>query len=149
MKNRSNRISKIFDIAKIEEKKTCETMGRAQRSLDEEIERLRELESYRSSYTAQFNTQRLTNSARWQDYQNFLERIEKAVATQKAQILIGEESRDAHRRRWMLERRKVESLERVVSRYRKAEENDRNRQSQKRLDDLVATGRFSKTQVDD
>jgi len=149
VRNRSSRLSKIFDLAQVGEKKSCEKMGAAQQSLDAEIARLKELESYRRSYAEKFSAQKSTSAALWQDYQNFLDRIDRAVAAQKAQILSGQESRDAHRRRWYAERQKLDSLSRVVDRYRKAESLDADRRAQKSVDDLTATGRFVRSQRDD
>ena len=148
MQNRSSRLSKIFDLAQVNEKKSCEKMGAAQQSLDAEIDRLHELESYRRSYAEKFTSQKSTSAALWQDYHSFLERIDRAVTAQKTQILSGQESRDAHRRRWFAERQKLESLGRVVDRYRKAESVDADRQAQKSLDELTATGRFVRSQHD-
>ena len=134
---------KIFKLAKAEERRVAEEMGRAQRSLNAEISRLQELESYRQNYTDQFQTGGTISASRWQDYQNFLERIDKAVDSQKQQIMNGRESRDVHRRRWMLEKQKLDSLERVVERFRQVEVRETDRRSQKDMDELTAAGRFS------
>ncbi len=144
MKNRADRMQKIFKLAKAEERRVAEEMGRVQRSLNAEISRLQELESYRQNYTEQFKSRGTISAARWQDYQNFLERIDRAVDGQKEQIMTGRETRDVHRRRWLMEKQKLDSLERVVDRFRKAENQASERRSQKVLDDLTATGRFSK-----
>jgi len=58
--------------------------------------------------------------------------------------MTGRESRDMHRRRWMLEKQKLDSLERVVERFRKAEGLETDRRIQKDMDELTATGRFSR-----
>jgi len=144
MKNRADRMQKICKLAKAEERRVAEEMGKVQRSLNAEISRLQELESYRQNYTEQFKSRGIISAARWQDYQNFLERIDRAVDGQKEQIMMGRETRDVHRRRWLVEKQKLDSLERVVDRFRKAENQASERRSQKALDDLTATGRFSK-----
>jgi len=145
MKNRSNRMQKIFKLAKAEERRIAEEMGRVQRSLNADISRLQDLESYRQNYSEQFKSSGTISAARWQDYQDFLERIDHAVAGQKEQVMTGRENRDVHRRRWLTEKQKLDSLERVVDRFRKVEEQDADRRSQKIMDDLTATGRFSKS----
>lgn len=136
-------MQKIFNLAKAEERRVAGEMGRVQRSLNAEISRLQELESYRQNYTEQFRSGGTISASRWQDYQNFLERIDKAVDGQKKQIMNGRETRDVHRRRWMLEKQKLDSLERVVDRFRRAEAQETDRQSQKDIDELSATGRFT------
>ena len=143
MTKRSVRMKKIFDIAKAEERKVCEAMGRAQRSLDAEISRLDELESYRRNYAGQFSGNQSVSPARWQDYQNFLQRIDQAVEAQKEQVMVGKETRNAQRRRWLVKKQKLDSLERVVARIRKGEDQEDERRTQKTLDELTSTGRSS------
>lgn len=140
MKKRSVRISKIVAIAQSEERRVCLEMGRAQQSLDAEIDRLQELESYRQSYTADFSVGDEVSATRWQDYQNFLQRIDDAVQQQKEVVLTGRQKRDAHRRHWMKKRQRVDSLERVVDRYKVDEHRADERLQQKTQDDLTAAG---------
>ncbi len=148
MQKRSTRLTKIYDLAQAQEKKTCEQMGAAQQSLDAEIARLEELQSYRRSYAEKISTRESTSAALWQDYQSFLDRIDRAVAAQESQILSGQESRDAHRRRWFTERQKLDSLGRVIDRYRKEETVNADRQAQKRIDEFSASCRFTHPQTD-
>ena len=138
VKRKSERISRIVAVTKIEERSQCQEMGRAQKKLDDEVNRLGELKSYRQSYQRQFQPGGDVSSARWQDYQNFMQRLEQAVSAQKEQVLTGEQNRDAHRQRWMVKKRKLESLERIVDRYRRSEAVELERQLQKTLDDLPA-----------
>lgn len=140
MKKRSVRISKIVAIAQSEERRVSIEMGHAQRSLNAEIDRLRELENYRESYSAGFTMDGEVSATRWQDYQNFLQRIDDAVQQQKDVVLTGRQNRDAHRRHWMKKRQRVESLERVVDRFRDDEHRADERTQQKIQDDLSAAG---------
>ena len=142
MKKRSKRMSKVVAVAQSEERRVCLEMGRAQQAVDADVERLQELEAYRHSYSREFTFTGNVSSQRWQDYQNFLRRIDDAVAAQKEQVLTGQQNRDAHRRRWMRTRQRVESLERVVDRYREVEDREDARQQQKSLDDLAARPRM-------
>jgi flagellar biosynthesis chaperone FliJ len=48
----------------------------------------------------------------------------------------GKMKRDAHRSRWMTKRRKVESLERAVDRFRRQETQREERAGQKAADEL-------------
>lgn len=142
-------MKKVFDLARTEERKACEAMGRVQKTLDSEISRLNELESYRQRYAKQFKGNQTISPARWQDYQNFLKRIDQAVDAQKVQVMSGRETRDRHRRHWLVRRQKLESLERVVDRFQKAEHVEAERRMQKNLDDLTATSRYSSSDIED
>jgi len=148
VQKRSARLNKIYDLAQVQEKKSCEKMGAAQQSLDAEVARLEELQSYRRSYAEKIAARESTSAALWQDYQSFLDRIDRAVVAQKSQILSGQESCDAHRRRWFAERQKLDSLGRVIDRYRNEETVDADRQAQKGIDDISASSRFTDRQTD-
>lgn len=147
-KKRSARMQKIVQLAKSEELKVCRQMGRVQKSLDSDIGRLGELESYRRDYEQQYSQPVTISPARWQDYQSFLQRIDQAVDAQKEQILTIKATRDAHRRRWLQKRQKLESLERVVDRYRQAENREAERRGQKVLDELTSGSRNGRARRD-
>lgn len=133
---------RLADLAKTEERRECEEMGRLQRSLDQEEQRLTELEEYRRDYARRFDGSEQLAPARWQDYQNFLQRIDRAMAEQKNNIQAGKQARDAHRRRWLVKRQKLDSIERVVDRFQKSDERAEERKQQKSLDELYSAGRF-------
>lgn len=140
MSKRSDRMKRIASLAESEERKVCEEMGRVQQMLDKEIDRLEELEAYRRNYAQGFKAGGSVSPVRWQDYQNFLARLDLAVDAQKRQVMSNTETRDAHRRRWLVKRQKLESLERIVDRFRTAEELEAERREQKISDDLNAAG---------
>lgn len=119
-----------------------------QRALDMDERRLDELKSYRNEYASRFNGSERVAAARWQDYQNFLKRIDQAMTDQEQHIRAGKESRDAHRRRWLVKRQKLESIERVVDRFQKSEDVAAERKLQKSLDDLYSTARINRGSSD-
>jgi flagellar FliJ protein len=126
---------KVFLLAETDEKQQCRAMGTSQRNLDNELDRLAELKAYRQSYGEQCR-ERQYNSMQWKDYQNFLQRLDQAVAIQTQVVMDGKMKRDAHRSRWMTKRRKVESLERVVDRFRLKDAESDERTQQKAADEL-------------
>ena len=135
MKKRSDRIRKIVALAALEERRESIAVGHSQQELDSAVERLDELNRYRSEYTAR--TPAGAGSAlRWSDYQSFLARLDQAVTAQREVILDGERNVAAHRRRWMVKRRRLNSLERVLERYRGEERVAAERLAQKRLDEF-------------
>jgi flagellar protein FliJ len=142
MKRRTERMHKVFLLAETDEKQQCRAMGTSQRNLDDELNRLAELKAYRQSYGTQSRQGRY-NSMQWQDYQNFLQRLDQAVAIQTQVVMDGKLKRDAHRSRWMSKRRKAESLERAVDRFRREETASDERTQQKSSDELaVRRSRF-------
>ena len=136
MKRRTARMHKVFLLAETEEQQQCRAMGSSQRSLDDEINRLAELKAYRQSYGVRCR-EGAYNSMQWKDYQSFLQRLDEAVAIQTQVVMDGRQKRDAHRSRWMTKRRKAESLERVVDRFRQQDMRSEERGEQKTSDELA------------
>ncbi|MDH4046662.1 MAG: flagellar export protein FliJ [Gammaproteobacteria bacterium] len=140
MIKRSDRIQKVVSIADSEERRECMELGKAQRALEDEISRLEELNEYRRGYAERTLPGASVSALRWQDYQHFLNRLDNAVNAQKQLIVNSEQNIDAHRRRWLVKRQRLDSLERVIERYRKAESAHGERLLQKALDDLPKGG---------
>ena len=128
-------MERIYVVAKSEERKKCQEMGRAQLLLDAEINRLGELQSYRKTYEERASSGSGIQPAHWADYQNFLHRLGDAVTEQQKHVLTGRENRDLHRKHWMAKRKRLDSLQRVVDRYRKIEDLETEQKLQKSLDD--------------
>jgi len=129
-------MKKIVALAEMEERRECIEMGKSQQELDQAVNRLEELTTYRLTYGAAPRTGDSFSAIRWHDYQNFLSRLDLAVTVQKQFVLDGEQNIDAHRHRWMAKRQRLQSLERVLERYRSAEDSQLERALQKTLDDL-------------
>lgn len=128
-------MERIFVVARSEERKKCQDMGRAQSLLDAEVNRLEELQSYRENYERRMSSGDEIHPAHWTDYQNFLRRLSDAVTEQQRHVLTGQENRDLHRKHWMAKRKRLDSLQRVVDRYRQAEDREAEQKLQKSLDD--------------
>lgn len=138
MKKKSARMQRVHGLAASEEKSSCRAMGEAQRLLDEQLQRLNELQAYRHEYSSRRPTNGIVNSAQWADYQNFLSRLDDAVHAQAQLVAEGERNRDAHRAQWQGKRMKMNSLQRVVERCRDDEQREAQRESQRRQDELPA-----------
>ena len=132
-------MERIYVVAKSEERKKCQEMGRAQLLLDAEINRLSELQSYRQTYEERASSESGIHPAHWADYQNFLHRLSDAVTEQEKHVLTGRENRDLHRKNWMAKRKRLDSLQRVVDRYRQIEDLEMEQKLQKSLDDRPHT----------
>ena len=136
MKRRSAKLEKFVAIASTEERTLGEATGLSQRRLQEEIDRLGELNAYRVDYANKARDLGNIDAAQWKDYQHFLARLDEAVLTQQERIRACEQTVEAHRERWLAKRRRLESLERVLDRYRREEQAADERRDQRLLDDL-------------
>lgn len=136
MKKRSLRLKKILSVAEAEERSLGMQTGKAQKKLLEENRKLGELNAYRESYAARARNASALSSAHFKDYQNFLARLDQAARLQQQAVNDCEKNLDLHRRRWLVKRQRVESLERVQERYRQQELSHADRIEQRTLDDL-------------
>lgn len=139
---RSARLRKLVDIASAEEKRFGQSAGRLRAELDAQANQLGELNAYRQAYADKSQSMTGGSAVHWQDYQSFLARLDQAVSAQKQIVKDAEEAADAARRRWIGKRRRLESLNKVWTRFYEEERIARERLEQKQLDDLpsVRTG---------
>ncbi len=140
MRGRTRKIGKIASLAAAEERRFGEQAGRSQQQLNEQLERLGELNAFRHNYAKQNAGTRELNSAHLKDYQNFLDRLDTAVRAQQQIVRDCEQNLATHRQRWMVKRQKLESLERVLARYQAEDTARDDKLEQKRLDDLPKAG---------
>lgn len=136
MKRRSAKLEKFIALASTEERSLGEATGLSQRRLQEEIDRLGELNAYRIDYEDRARNSGELGAAQWKDYRRFLARLDEAVRSQEQLIRSCEQTVNAHRQRWLAKRRRLESLERVLDRYRREEQAVEDRREQRVLDDL-------------
>lgn len=140
MKSRTRKISKVATLAAAEERKFGEQAGRSQRNLNDQLERLGELNAFRHNYARKNSTSARVTSAHLKDYQNFLHRLDTAVRAQQQIVRDCEQNAATHRQRWMIKRQKLESLERVLEKYQVEDNAHEDRLEQKLLDDLPNAG---------
>ena len=149
MRRRSAKLEKFVALASTEERTLGEATGHSQRRLQEEKDRLGELNAYRVDYAEKAKNMGNVHAAQWKDYQRFLARLDDAVRTQEQRIRDCEQTVEAHRQRWLAKRRRLESLERVLDRYRREEQAADERRDQRLLDDLPRRGDPYTPEVDD
>jgi len=136
MTRRTQKIERVVSLAAAEEKSFGEQAGRSQRSLNDQMDRLGELNAFRHSYNNDNPVMSGVSAARWMDYQSFLQRLDRAVYSQQQIIRDCEQSVEVHRKRWMLKRQKLESLERVLEKCQQQDATYESRLEQKQLDDI-------------
>lgn len=136
MKTRSRKLGKIAHLAASEERRFAQLAGRARQHLDEQKQRLGELNAYRQDYAAKSADASMLSSAHWQDYRTFLSRLDKAVKAQQQIVNDSEQRLENIRQQWIAKRRRLESLERVLEKCRAEERIAASRREQKRLDEL-------------
>lgn len=139
MKSRSRKIGKIARLAAAEERRYAQLAGRSRKHLEEQQERLGELNAFRHTYAKKSAASSTLSSAHWQDYQKFLHRLDTAVRAQQQIVRDGERILETHRQRWIAKRQRLESLKRVLEKYEDEELTQEARRDQKLLDELPNT----------
>ena len=140
MKKRSSKLDRIVSLASSEERRWGERAGKARIELEQQLARLGELNAYRSEYQEKARGSGKIRSAHIKDYQQFLQRLDAAVSSQQQIIRDSEQSYETVRKQWINKRRRLESLERVLERYRQSEAVVADRLEQKALDELKGKG---------
>ena len=136
MKKRTRKIDKIVSLAAAEERSLGEQAGRSRKYLDEQLDRLGELNAFRHNYTGKNPASSGVSAAHWKDYQGFLDRLDAAVVAQQQIIRDGERNLETHRQRWLAKRQRLESLERVLEKYKDQDRAYESRLEQKSADEL-------------
>lgn len=136
MRLRSKKINKFVHLAEVEERRSGEMTGQSRARLQSQLDKLGELNAYRHSYTNKSTSGSNLHAVHWKDYQNFLHRLDTARRSQQEIVKDCEHSVDVHRRRWMANRQRLESLGRVMERFQKEEYLHAARLEQRVLDDL-------------
>lgn len=137
---RSDRFKPIHNLAQKNEDMAAQTLGKIQRELSEHHLKLSELMKYYQDYTSRFNEKAEQGMSITQvhSYQKFISQLEVAIAEQKKYILRVTEACDSSRAEWTVERQKTQVLEKVMTRYKKQEQQISNRQEQRLSDEQVA-----------
>ncbi len=144
MKRRSRKIGKIASIAAAEERRLGQITGRSRKHLEEQLDRLGELNAFRHDYAEKSQARSALNSAHWQDYQRFLHRLDNALKAQQQIVQESERTLETHRQRWIAARQRLESLERVLEKCEAEQRMYEARLEQKRMDELpVSKSSFS------
>lgn len=139
MKSRSRKIGKVATLAAAEERRFGQIAGRSRQHLNEQRDRLGELNAFRHDYAKKNSITSTVSSAHWQDYQIFLHRLDAAVSAQQQIVRECEQNLEIHRQHWMAKRQRLESLERVLEKYTVEDNIHLDRIEQKRLDELPNT----------
>ena len=135
---RSDRLKPVSRFNENQEQKAANDFGKAQRELDFAVERLQQLEIYREDYARQFieaGAGKGWNAIRAQDYQLFLQNLDKAAGQQKAAIEQLRMTAEFKKRQWLAARNKTQAIQTVVDRYQLQETREAEKKEQKEQDD--------------
>jgi flagellar FliJ protein len=103
-------------------------------------ERLQLLSQYREEYAQRFRdaqTQGLTLQS-WRNYQEFLARIDEAIAQQGGIVAASEQNTAAGQQHWQEQHTRMKAIDTLSVRHWEAQDKKANKQEQKQLDEFAA-----------
>ncbi len=146
MNKETRKIDKLVALAAMDERRQGERTGKYRRLLDEETVRLGELNAYRQSYASRSQRLDEIGAAHLKDFRNFLCRLDQAVVAQREVVENCARQFEAHRRRWMIKKQRLESLQRVLERHEAEAALEAERREQRILDDRAPrAGPYART----
>ena len=134
---KSKRIQPIIRVAESKEQKAATELGRAQNQLQEQLNRLQDLQNYRKEYQGRLQEAGRNGISvpKLQSFRGFLEKLETAVEQQKQAVKIAEELVARRKQQWFASRDKVKIYNKVATKYVNAELKQEEKQEQKDSDE--------------
>lgn len=148
---RSKRMRPILDIAETREKEAATVLGVAQQALEQQQQRLQDLEQYRQEYNAyvqQVGAQGVTAS-RLQDLYRFVNSLDSAVGQQTRMVEVARQHVAAKLRAWQDARGKHKALGKVIERLQDDEEKAVAKREQKETDEFAQRAGLRKSKADE
>lgn len=101
--------------------------------------RLQLIEQYREEYAERFRAAAAAGLSpqAWQNYTDFLARIDQAIAQQKLAVLDSERGTAQGKARWHEQNKKLKAIDTLADRHETRERYRENKQEQKQLDEYV------------
>jgi flagellar protein FliJ len=135
---KSKRFEPIRDIASTSAKDSSRIMAEAGRKVTDLEQQLHQLQSYRDEYVRN-STQAAgaIDAVKLQNYRSFLGRLGEALSQHLKSLDIARKEFEKRRAQWSEKRIESESLNRVVDRFRKEEQQVAERREQREGDDAA------------
>lgn len=135
-------MQKLQSLARDAEQREAQALARCQQNLDSGLTQLKDLRRYREEYRESMSSRCGHSALRWQEYQRFIERLDKAIHAQEASAIEAEVARDRQRRAWLEKRQRLDSLTQLVERRSDEERREDDRREQQRLDAMASDAAF-------
>jgi flagellar FliJ protein len=135
---KSKRFEPIHEIASTSAKDLSRAMADAGRKVADLERQLEQLQGYRDEYVRN-STQSsgAMDAVKLQNYRSFLDRLGEALNQQQKSLASARQEFEKRRLQWSEKRIEAESLNRVVDRFRKEEQNAADRREQREGDDAA------------
>ena len=132
--DRLSRLTPVQRLALQRERQAATALADAVATLREAESTHAQLVQYRSGYTRPSQTSRI-DTQRWQDYHEFLDKLDQAVSAQQAIIDDQRLRINAARSRWQSAHGRVSALGKLIEQLREEQQQAQARNTQRELDE--------------
>ncbi|PID43308.1 MAG: flagellar export protein FliJ [Gammaproteobacteria bacterium] len=138
MGKRSERLKIVLDLAHRKEAETLETLAKAQKELNGEQLRLRQLESYMGDYQDKIRGKGGAgiSAVEYANFQGFMYQLGVALEQQQKKLLFLTQQVDVCTRNWRVAHEKTKGMEEHIAACRRSEEKELAKQEQRMLDEF-------------
>lgn len=145
---RIQRLMPAVMLAEKAEREAARVLGQCQQQLQGALNKLEELEQYRSEYQANWlESGRKGVTADWiQRYQRFLAQLDTAIVQQQQVVSLRRSHQEKAALQWRARQGRLEALRKVIERYRTEAAHKGALAEQKQLDELVARSHWHNRQ---
>jgi flagellar FliJ protein len=134
---RSDRVKPVIKVAKNRERDAARVLSDAQRTVQAQQDRLRELMKYREEYRAGFAQRGGSgvSAAQLRTMRGFMEKLDLAVEQQERIVRDAQAELENRRRQWLEKHLRTQALDHVREKYVSEEQRHANRVEQKDADE--------------
>lgn len=134
---KSQRISPIKNLAENNESKAASQLGQSNQTLLQHQNRLTELLDYRQEYLQRFNDSGKAgmSGSQLQQYQQFIAKLDVAIAQQKQHIAQLNQQCEQARQHWQQKHNRTQALDKTMQRYQHQEKHQQARKEQREIED--------------
>ncbi len=137
---RSRRLRRIVDLATTVERIAASALAMSDKEMAACQKQLEQLRGYRREYRVQLEpSDEPLGAQTLQEYYLFMARLDDIIITLERKLAEQTDMRQQHHEAWMKQRHRVKTLDKIHSRARRDENNQKDANTQRELDDQTAT----------
>ena len=143
---KSERLKPVQRVNESREKDAARALGHSVQSLQQQEQRLAELQQYRDEYDRQIQEMGANGltASRLQQMQRFLHNLNLAIGQQQQIVEVARNEREQKRHSWQQAHSKTQVMDKVIERYRADELYQANKREQKENDEHALNGALHK-----
>jgi flagellar FliJ protein len=146
---RSRRLEVVLAVEQRREQAALEKMTRARQLLDQQLQRMQELQKYQADYRDQMrkSQQGVVSISRLQGWQAFIAQLDQVIGQQAGQVRRAEAEFEECRKGWQSAYERRRGMEKHIESCRRQEQRDQDIREQKQMDEAAgrAYGRRKST----